>query len=150
MKRLTYLLLAVMMLGMTACLEYGLEELPSYEDANITDFYFEYRYQVTANGNTVTNFMRLTNANRTIGDETVSLTVRIPAASGTFTASEREKVTLSNIIGYCYISTAATIEPIEGAPKFGALGNYTAPVKYKVTAADGKTSKIWTITATME
>jgi len=149
MKRVNYLLIAVFVMGMTSCLEYGLKELPAFEDANITDFFFEHRYQVTSNGNTVTNFIRLTNASRTIGDGTVTIRVTLPNTSGTFTAAEREKVSLNNIIGYCYISTAAEIEPIDGAPKLGALGNFTSPVKYKVTAADGKTTKIWTITVTM-
>ena len=150
MKRFTYILLTVVMMGMTACLESGLEELPAFEDANITDFYFEYRYFVTQNGFTSANFVRLTNVDRSITDQAVNLTVSIPEAAGTFTEAERAKVNLSDIIGYCYLSTAATIESIEGAPQLGKPGNFTAPVKYKVTAADGKTSKTWTITATIQ
>ena len=150
MKRYVFFLMTVVMMCMTSCLEHGLKDLPVYENANITDFYFEYRYTVTQNGITVNNFMRLTNASRTIGDQTITLKVSIPGVSGTFTEAERAKVNLSNIVGYCYISTAATIEPVDGAPKPGTAGNFTAPVKYKVTAADGKTSKIWTINATMQ
>jgi len=149
MKRLTYLILAVVLVGMTSCLESGLKELPAYEDANITDFYFEHRYTTTQNGNTVTNAVRLTNISRTISDQAVSITVSVPEAGATFTEAERARVNLSNIVGYCYLSTAATIEPIEGSPKLGGTGNFSAPVKYKVTAANG-TTKIWTITATMQ
>ena len=150
MKRFTYILLVVVMMSMTACLEYGLKELPVFEDANITDIYFEYRYMVTQNGFTSANFMRLTNVARDISDQAINIKVSIPEAAGTFTEAERAKVNLNNIIGYCYLSTAATIEPIEGAPKLGQPGNYSAPVRYRVTAADGKTTKTWTITATMQ
>ncbi len=147
MKRFAYLLLAVIIMGVTSCLKAGLDDLPAYEDANITDFYLEYRYQTTQDGNTVTKFVRLTTDSKDISDQaTVNITVSIPAADGTFTEAERAKVSLTNIIGYCYLSNAARIEPIEGASTLGTVGNFSAPVKYKVTAADGTTSKVWTVT----
>ena len=42
------------------------------------------------------------------------------------------------------ISTAATIKPINGAPKLGVPGDWTKDNQYEVTAADG-TKKVWTI-----
>ena len=149
MKRFIYLMLVMVMMGLTSCLKYGLEELPAFEDADITDFYFEYRYTITQNLTRI-GFQRLTNVSKTISDQSVNITVSVPAASGTFTEAERAKVNLNNIVGYCYLSTAATITPIDGAPTLGKSGNFSSPVKYKVTAANGKTSKIYTITVTMQ
>jgi hypothetical protein len=136
---------------MFSCLEAGLDELPVYTEADITDFRFEYRYdnpdKTWPDGSNAVEFLRLTTENQVFDDEKmeISLTVQVPAASGTFSENERGKVSLSNLVGYCYISTAASIKPIEGSPKLGAPGDYSSPVKYRITAADGKTSKIWTI-----
>lgn len=136
---------------MFSCLEAGLDELPVYTEADITDFRFEYRYdnpdKIWPDGSNVIEFVRLTTEKQVFDNEKmeISLTVRVPTAGGTFSEDEREKVFLSNLVGYCYISTAASVKPIEGSPKLGASGDYSFPVRYMITAADGKTSKIWTI-----
>lgn len=147
------IILIACMAGLGSCLKAGLDDLPSYEDANITDCYFEYRYSTTrTDGGTVVNVVRMTNKTKTIDSQgnTVTMVITVPAISGTFTEAERAKVTLTNIAAYCYLSNTAKIEPLDGAPALGTIGNFTSPVKYKVTAADGKTTKTWTITTTLE
>ena len=155
MKNIKYtiskIFLFISLISLSSCLESGLDELPAYDTAEITDVYFEYRYEVTrSDGVRDIKYLRMTNAKREINAAgAVTMEIRVPAASGTFTEEERAKVSLSNIVCYCYISTAANIEPIDGSPKLGTIGNFSSAVKYKVTAADGKTTKQWTISASV-
>ena len=139
---------SVLLLAMTSCIDSGLQELPVYNEAEITAFNLEYRFVTkNANGVDMMAVVTLSNANLQINKEaaTITLTATIPAPTTSFTPAERKKVSLEKIIAYGKLSPAAKIEPLEGAPVLGTPGNFTAERKYKVTAADGKTSKIWTI-----
>lgn len=132
----------------------GLDELPVYTDADITNIYFEYRYKDAAttwtDGSLVVKYVTLTLTTKTIDNtsNTVTVALSVPTASGTFTSAERAKVALTNIVGMTNVSTAAKIEPVEGASELGVPGDFSSPRKYKVTAADGKTTKTWTINVT--
>jgi hypothetical protein len=154
-NRMQIISIALLSVCLSSCLEAGLEELPLFDEADITDFRFEYRYddpeKVWPDGSKVIDYTRLTTENQLVDKDAGSIvvTLRVPEAGGTFSEVERAKVTLTNIVGYCYLSTAATIEPIEGAPKLGSPGNFSSPVKYRVTAADGKIVKIWMITVVL-
>lgn len=151
MKNIKYItntvFLFISLIGLTSCLRSGLDELPAYEEADITDVYFEYRYEVTrSDGVQDVKYIRMTTDKRQIdASGSVNIEISIPAADGTFTENERGKVSLDNLVCYCYLSNAASINPIDGAPKLGTIGNFSSVTKYKVTAADGKTSKQWTI-----
>jgi hypothetical protein len=151
MKRIKYIINAIFLfvgtVSFTSCLESGLNELPAYEEADITDVYFEYRYEATrSDGVKDIKYIRMTNDKRQIdAGGTINMEIRVPATDGTFTESERAKVSLNNLVCYCYLSNVARIEPVDGAPVLGRIGNFSSAVKYKVTAADGKTSKLWTI-----
>ena len=72
----------------------------------------------------------------------------IPAAGGKFTEAERAKVSLSNLVVYVNVSTAARVTPLDGSPKFGVPADWTREHKYSVMAADG-TKKIWTVKVTL-
>jgi len=157
MKKIKFIFLGLMfgsLTLLTSCLKLGLEDLPVFSDCDITNIYFEYRYQdpttLWTDGSPIVKYVTLTIATKTIdaAANTVTVTVNVPVASGTFTTAERAKVALTNIVCSMNISTAATIAPIEGAPALGAPGDFSAPKKYLVTAADGKTVKTWTITIT--
>ncbi|GHV19729.1 hypothetical protein FACS1894174_00190 [Bacteroidia bacterium] len=154
MKNLKYLIntvfLLIGMIGFSSCLESDLDELPAYSGADITDFYFEYRYEVKrSDGVTDIKYMRMSPVGKQISGESYAVTIRVPGVDGTFDETQRANVSLNNLVGYCYLSTAAKIEPIDGAPQLGNIGNFSSPVKYKVTAADGKTMKTWTVTVTL-
>ena len=58
--------------------------------------------------------------------------------------AERGNFTEAKAVVAVTISTAATIKPINGAPKLGVPGDWTKDNQYEVTAADG-TKKVWTI-----
>jgi hypothetical protein len=151
MKRtMFFLMIMAAACTMTSCLTSGLDELEAFDEADITDVYFEHRYVMDGNGSIeVVNFQRLTVLSKEVDSEqgTITVLLDIPPANATFSRSERSKVTLNNLAAYCYLSTAASITPVDGAPRLGTLGDYASPVKYRVTAADGKTSKVWTIIA---
>lgn len=139
-----WILLAVMN---SSCIDWGLEELPAYDEAEITDFDLEYRY-VTTNANGVEQLAVVTlGADVVISedDATITVTPSIPAPSGSFTQEERRKVSLESIVAYAKLSPAAKIVPLDGAPKLGIPGNFSEVRRYKVVAADKKTSKEWTV-----
>ncbi|MDR3341162.1 MAG: hypothetical protein LBT25_13930 [Candidatus Symbiothrix sp.] len=152
MNRYIFLLLSIICMTMTSCLKSGLDDLPAFTDANITGAYFEYRYTVT--GPSGLSELKTQTLSQTGAIDTTQLTVdmevTVPAASGTFTETERDKVAVTNLCVRFNISNAASIEPVEGAPVLGISGNFSSPVKYKVIAADGKTSKIWTLTVILK
>jgi hypothetical protein len=138
----------------TSCLKSGLEELPAFEDTEIANIFFEHRYldpnEKWTDGSSVVQFQRLDvtkeiKTNEAASEDSVIVTLSIPMASGSFTSEERQKVTLENIVCFMNISTAAKIAPLDGAPVLGKPGDFTSPRKYKITAADGITSRIWVI-----
>lgn len=157
MKKVKYIFLGLMYCSLTlltSCLKSGLGDLPVYTDCDITNIYFEYRYEdpttLWTDGSPIVKYVTLVLATKTIDAvaNSVSVSINVPAASGTFTTTERAKVALTNLVCSMNISTAATIAPLEGAPKLGVPADFSSARKYLVTAADGITTKTWTITIT--
>jgi hypothetical protein len=147
-----YLFIIAVLAGMTSCLKSGLDELPAFDEADITGVFFEYRYIYTRpDGGMEVKNQTLTNSASNINKEqaTVTVTVNVPEANSTFTESERNKVSINSLIARMDLSTAAKVEPVEGAPALGSPGNFASSAKYKVTSADGKTSKTWTLSVTL-
>lgn len=151
MKKNIYLLIMLMLCLFTSCLTAGLDDLPEFEDANITGVQkVEYRYksdQLSPTDNQpIVKYIDLPRQinvdNKT---NTVSISVTVPAANpSSFPETEREKCSTSNIAVMVSISTAARVFPVGNAPKFGVPGNWTNPNKYIVQAADG-TKKEWIV-----
>jgi hypothetical protein len=143
MKNIIKYFIMILLAGISSsCLKSNLSDLPAFSNAEITSFNFEYRWIVDG----VVKIKSLSNSN-VINSEsaTIANTVTIPPADADFTTAVRSQVSLSNLVGFCYLSTAARIEPIGGATKLGIPGDFSGSLKYTVTAADG-TTKIWTIT----
>ncbi len=157
MKKIKFILVGLMFCSLTlftSCLKSGLDVLPTFTDADISNIYFEYRYADAttkwSDGTSIVKYVTLTVASKTIDTSanTATVTITVPAASGTFTTTERAKVALTNIVCTTNVSTAAKVEPVDGAPSLGIPGDFSTSRKYLVTAADGKTTKTWTITVT--
>lgn len=145
MKYLKYVMLFFACLTFSSCLKAGLEDLPSYEEADIKAFTFEYRWMVKEGESEKLRVQKM-NVDVNIDDAntTVTCNITVPAANGTFTSEIRDKVALSNLNAYCTISTAATITPIGDAPVLGKIGDFSkSDMQYEVVAADGKTKKVW-------
>lgn len=131
---------------MTAC---GWEELPAYEEAEISAVQFYYRWPSDAKdpvtGEPIVKEQRL-NTTNSINSEAgiVEVSVSVPNASGDFTESVRSEVSESKLWGQATISTAARMSPINGSPVMGTPGDWSKENSYEVMAADG-TKKVWTI-----
>jgi len=145
--------LLLITIGLTSCLKSNLEDLPAFEDNFITDVKFDFRYKdandVWVDGQPTVKVVTLTVGNKVIDKTagTITCTLTVPAASGSFTADIRNQVSLSSIVGKFNISTGAAIAPKSGAPVLGIPGDFSAARQYEVTAASGA-SKTWTVTVT--
>lgn len=159
MKLTKYIWLALvgMPLLFSSCLKHGLNDnLPKFKDAFITDVFMEYRFEdpaATSGGSPVVRIVNLQLTGKQFkkredhagaATDSVVFTVTVPAASGAFSTEQRAKVTTGNLVFFSNISTAATMEAVENAPKPGAPGDFSQPRKYKITAADGN-ARIWTV-----
>lgn len=144
MKKVLNLLIALFTLvSFSSCLDSGLDELPAFDEAMIKNFKFEYRWFDDAKNRMSVVQM---NVQTSVDNEnfTVSCNIKVPAANANFPSNIREQVSLSNLVGYCEISTAAVIVPIGNSPKLGEIQNFAkdTEMSYKVTAANGD-SNIW-------
>lgn len=125
------------------------EDLPAYEEAEITKVGAYHRFysgdKDALTGENIVAEKELDRTNDIDSDNGIATAVfTIPAAEGKFTEAERSKVSLNNLVVYVNISTAARVTPLDGSPKFGVPAYWTQEHKYSVMAADG-TKKIWTI-----
>lgn len=154
MKKYIYILIAIVATTMTSCLKSDLEDLPEFEENDITSVQrVEYRFisedVSNASGQKIVKFVNLRVVSPSIDkdNKTATFQVTVPAANTSFTATEREKVSLSNLAVIVNLSTAARIFPIGDAPKLGAPGDWSKPNKYRVEAANGNVAE-WTIEVT--
>lgn len=140
------------LLTLSSCLEGGLDDLESYSDAEISGFKFEHRWEraIGEGSNTQLGVVSLP-TNVTIEGNTIHCIVTVPEVGNPsfFTEEIRNSVKLENVVGIATISTASTIQPMDGAPVLGKWGDFSKACKYKVVAADGKTTKEWTIQCTL-
>lgn len=145
MKYLKCILLFFVCMSLFSCLESGLEDLPSYEDADIKAFTFEYRWMVKEGDSEKLRVQKMdADIDINVENTTVTCNITVPAVNGTFTQEIRNQVTLSNLNAYCTISTAATITPIGDTPMLGKIGDFSkSDMQYEVIAADGNTTKTW-------
>lgn len=146
MKKILILLVFVSSF-LTSCIKLGLDELPVYNLTKITTFNMEYRFEAkNANGVSYVEDMGIPTTVKidTIAN-VVNVTPTLPAANSIFTVAERQKVSLSNLVAFCSLETAASIKPIGNSPKMGIPADWSTEHKYLVTAADGKTTREWTI-----
>ena len=121
------------------------EDLPAYEEAEITKVGAYHRFysgdKDAITGENIVAEKELDRTNNIDSEHGVATAVfTIPAAGA--------KVSLSNLVVYVNVSTAARVTPLDGSPKFGVPADWTREHKYSVMAADG-TKKIWTVKVTL-
>lgn len=134
--------------SLTSCLKHDLPAYPLWDGAYINNVYMEFRYNSGQmyNGQPVVADQRLT-VNQTIDSakNTISVTVIVPPASGSFTDSIRNLVSQTDLWPYFDLSTAATMAPAGSTPSPGNSTDFTKPQSYIVTAANGQ-KRTWTVT----
>lgn len=154
----TMLLFAV---SLSSCLKSGLDELPAFTEAAITDVFFQYRFKDPVEKNpdgsekvrivtlSVSDKKFLKKEDTGAATDSVTAVVTVPDASAFDPETERNNVTASNLVCMTNISTAAKVSGVDEAPRMGAPGDFSQPRQYRVVAADGRTERIWTINITL-
>lgn len=151
MKRYIYSLFTaiVAMFTLSGCLSHGLDELDTYDGADITGLqgiYYRYIDESSTNpGSGEHKVCQVTLARAISIDKENCLVELLFQEPSNFPADQLPYLSASNLVVVLNISTAATIEPIDGAPRLGVPGDWSKANQYKVTAANGD-SKIWTVT----
>ena len=132
---------------MTAC---DWEDLPAYEEAEISAVQFYYRWPSDSRKDPITNEpiveeQQMTTRS-TVNSEkgTIEAIVTVPATNNKFTESIRNKVTVNQLWGQVTVSTAARITPIEGSAPLGTPDDWSKERRFLVKAANGAT-KTWTV-----
>ena len=132
----------------TSCLE----DLPAYEEAEITKVGFFHRF-AGPNKDAVTGEPIMVEKELTCTSDinseaaTVNVKVTVPVANGDFTDAERAKVVQGKLWGYLTVATASRVSPLSGTSALGTPDDWTKEHQFEVMAADG-TKKVWTVKVT--
>ena len=146
-----YVLLSFLCICLSSCLTAGLDDdLPVYTEAEVTAFNFEYRWTIQEGISEKLQVKTLTAQTKINQAEgLIECAITVHKVSGTFTEEVRNQVSLSKLIGYATISTAASIAPVGSAPVLGKVGDFSqSDMVYEVTAADNKNKKQWRLVIT--
>lgn len=146
MKRVYLTILLMLPLMLTSCLKSGLEDIEVFHDADITSIralYYYYDTEVSATGSQLFSKGNISRADVTIDTDAATIVV----GEATPAAANIDQFDATKVVMMLNISTAATIEPVDGSAVLGVEADWTAGKvnQYKVIAADG-TTKIWSIT----
>lgn len=141
-----YLILVLLVVINSSCLKAGLDELETYDQNDITNVRFEYRWWDETNKRLRVIEMSV---EKTIDNDKKEIycSIHVPAANETFTAAIRELVSLQTLAINVDASTAVRISPVGNAPQMGTFpADFSAKeFTYKVVAGNGDTAN-WTIT----
>lgn len=150
-KNILFILLYSLLIIVFNSCQWGLSDLEANDECEIIDFNFEKRTIVKeerivkdADGNEIKYVV-----DRVVFVPGLKSKITVNRDQNMVTIIVKPDTELNNIVGYAVISPGAIIEPIEGSPILGILGNFSTPQKYKVTAANGVNSKIWEIRASL-
>lgn len=171
MKKKFYILTIVLgnLLIMTSCLKSGLEELTNSSDKQMTAVNYSYRFlyndtikKGTANEEILKDrvcdviFTKNTEAIKENGVSGFKTTInhslnsiQKAGPSGSVTKAMLytkfklliAKDGITRLWVYVTIPDAATVKPVDNAPKFGTPGDFTTDRIYEVKAADGSTER---------
>ena len=143
---------ALMILFSAACQKAVVQEPPS-TDASISNFYFTYNYPDTtyANKGTSSEIMSVRVQTINLSDQNYPVVISndtayvTPVVPGTgIPAGQLHNIKLSQLWGNVATVATSTVEPLNGSPVLGSMGDFSKPVSYRVNAANGST-KNWVI-----
>ncbi len=124
-----------------SCLKDGMDEVEYTTECEVNSVAFEHRWAIESDAEGVyTLYFKNLNVNQTIDRENQTITVdlTVPGTDNAFTQEERDKVSLSSLACSFVVSHAASVTPLDGAPKLGTLGDYSAQsYRYRITSASG-------------
>lgn len=141
MKRLYLILVALLPLLATSCLNTDVDESQYSRDCDINSISFEHRWAVQSevDGIWTLNFKELQVESTIDKDKNViTVDIKVPAADASYPESERGKTDISSLACSFFVSNAAKVTPLQGAPQLGKLGDFSAKAfRYRVTSASG-------------
>ena len=145
---ISIVLMAFMALLNTSCLKAGLDELETYDQNDITNVRFEYRWWDEEDRHMRVQEMSVDSQ---IDDENkvVECDITVPDAGGSFTEEIRSQVSLATLAINVDASTAVRISPVGNAPVMGEFpSDFSAgEFVYAVVAGNGDVAN-WTIRIT--
>lgn len=141
-----FLILILLVATHTSCLKSGLDELETFDQNDITNVRFEYRWWDETDKRMRVVEMEVNKTFDPDGKE-IFCSIKVPAANNSFTASVREQVSLKTLAINVDASTAVRIAPVGNAPQMGVFPSDFSDKEftYKVTAGNGDAAN-WTIT----
>lgn len=149
MKKIYLLALLLIPFLLTSCLNSEADESAYSQECDITSVAFEHRWAVHSDveGIWTLHFKELEVASKIDNAaQMVTLDLTVPTIDNSFPEDERRKVDLSSLVCSFFVSKAARVDPLDGAPKLGTLADFSAKTfRYRVTSASG-VYKDWTIT----
>lgn len=147
MKKYSILCAFLMSFLFSSCLKDGLEEGEFSSECDVTDVKFEHRWadEMDTPGMAKLLFKEM-QVKKTIDKENciVEVIITVPKADGNYPVEQREVTALSNLACSFFVSRAASVKPLNGAPKLGTMGDYSTDCTYRVISASGK-YKDWTL-----
>lgn len=142
-KNILFLLLGCMVL-FTSCLKSGLDDIEDSSLCAISSITMEYRWiSHNANGYDQLSRQQMTLSKNTPDENNeIRFTVTVPAINSSFPKEVRDHVSLDGLYMITVISSAAKIQPLNGAPKLGLPGEFEIgkDYQYEVIAANGKSA----------
>lgn len=142
MKKFIYtIILITLPILFSSCLKDGLDDVEYSTECEITNVSFEHRWVIESDVQGIYSlYFKSLNVSKTIDKEkqTITVDITVPGASGTFTQSERDKVSLSSIACFFHVSQAASVTPLNGAPILGTMADFSGKTfKYRITSPAG-------------
>lgn len=134
----------------TSCLKHDLDEWDSYTEkavVGVQGVYWRYYGEEVIPGSGEHKVKQVRIPSGRFTNDLEKGTCSFVYQLGNLPDGQNEKFTNKNLVVVLNISTAATIEPLEGSTRLGVPGDWSKPNKYKITAADGS-SQEWTVTLT--
>lgn len=144
MKKNIFFMMIGCILLFTSCLKSGLDDIENSDLCAISSLTMEYRW-ISQNAN---NYDQLSRQQMTLSKNTpdenneIRFTVTVPTVSTSFPKEVRDHVSLDGLYMITVISSAAKIQPLNGAPKLGVPGEFEIgkDYQYEVIAANGNRS----------
>lgn len=140
-------MMSIMTFFLPSCLEGGLEDLPEYDDANITSVSaVQYRYVTedkhpASNENIVRDLDLQYKADLDESAGVIKISVHVPKD---IDASIAKDISRQKLVVVVNLSTAARLFPLNGSTKLGVPGDWSKVNSYEVIAASGA-KKEWII-----
>lgn len=149
-KKISWLVSILTFLSLGSC---SWEDLPAYDQANIDNIYFYYRYNDPTAKDAITGEPMVRNVQLSVSSNidadagTVNVTVNATNQQANLPAEVYSAISLNNLVCAVQVSTAARVTKADNHRDLGLPDDWTSPHSFVLTAANG-TTKNWTITVT--